>query len=143
MKKQIIAVAAALAFTALAPAPSHAQHSMQVNIPFGFEVGNTRMPAGEYQVDRSGLDNESVEQIRRTDSSASTFILINHADSVARDFDQKLIFHCYGHECFLYAVWNGDGRSSKMTESRREKELSQIKPENELAVVSLPLTVKP
>ena len=53
MKKQILAVAAALVFTALAPAQSHAQQVTQAKVPFAFQAGNTMMPAGEYQIQRA------------------------------------------------------------------------------------------
>jgi curli biogenesis system outer membrane secretion channel CsgG len=143
MKKQILTVAAALVFTALAPAQSHAQQSLQVNIPFAFQAGSTSMSAGEYRVRRSFAGNESAQQIQRTDSSASVIVLTNNVDSRVNDYNEKLIFHCYGRECFLYEIWYGNGHGSITVGSRREKELSQTRTENELAVVSLPLAVRP
>jgi hypothetical protein len=143
MKKQILTVAAALAFTALAPAQSHAQQVTQAKIPFAFQVGNTIVPAGEYQV-RSALPNTKVvEQIRRTDWSASTLVNTNAVESKDNNAQPKLIFNCYSHECFLSEIWTGSGQGRKLVESSREKEVSRAKEENELAVVTLPLTVTP
>jgi hypothetical protein len=143
MKKQILTVAAALAFTALAPAQSHAQQVTQAKIPFAFQVGNTIVPAGEYQV-RSALPNTKVvEQIRRTDWSASTLVNTNAVESKDNNAQPKLIFNCYSHECFLSEIWTRSGQGRKLVESSREKEVSRAKEENELAVVTLPLTVTP
>ena len=143
MKKQILAVAAALVFTALAPAQSHAQQITQAKVPFAFQAGNTMMPAGEYQIQRALPSTKAVQQIRRTDSSASTFVLTNVVESRDKNTDSKLIFHCYGNECFLSEIWVGSGQGLKLMPSRREKEVSRAKADNELAVVALPLTVTP
>jgi hypothetical protein len=143
MKKQILAVAAALVFTALAPAQSHAQQITQAKVPFAFQAGDTMMPAGEYQIQRVLPSTKAVQLIRRTDSSASTFVFTNVVESRDKNADPKLIFHCYSNECFLSEIWAGSGQGLKLEQSRREKEVSRAKAEHELAVVSLPLTVTP
>jgi hypothetical protein len=143
MKKQILAVAAALVFTALAPAQSHAQQITQAKVPFAFQAGNTMMPAGEYQIQRALPEVKTLQQIRRTDSFASTFVRTNVVESRDKNADPKLIFHCYSNECFLSEIWAGSGQGLKLEQSRREKEVSLAKTEHELAVVSLPLTVTP
>lgn len=143
MKKQILAVAAALFFTALAPAQSQAQQVTQAKVPFAFQAGNTMMPAGEYQIQQALTATESVQQIRDTDSSAVVFIGTYSVDPGNKHVEPKLIFNCYTNVCFLSEIWTGSGQGRKLVQSRREKELSHAKAENELAVVSLPLTVTP
>jgi hypothetical protein len=143
MQKQILAVAAALVFTALAPAQSHAQQVTQAKVPFAFQAGNTMMPAGEYQIQRALPEVKTLQQIRRTDSSASTFVSMNVVESRDKNAGSKLIFHCYSNECFLSEIWVGSSQGLKLEQSRREKEVSRAKTEHELAVVSLPLTVTP
>jgi hypothetical protein len=100
------------------------------------------MPAGEYQIQRALLEDNTLHQIRRTDSSASTFVRTNAVESRDKNTDSKLIFHCYSNECFLSEIWVGSGQGLRLEQSRREKEVSLAKTENELAVVSLPLTVR-
>jgi hypothetical protein len=143
MKKQILAVAAALVFTALAPAQSHAQQVTQAKVPFAFQAGNTMMPAGEYQIQRALPEVKTLQQIRRTDSSASTFVSTNVVESRDKNAGSKLIFHCYSNECFLSEIWVGSVQGLKLEQSRREKEVSLAKTEHELAVVAVPLTVTP
>ncbi len=143
MKKQILAVAGALVFTALMPAQSHAQQVTQAKIPFAFQVGNMMLPAGEYQVRPALPNTKVVELIQRTDWSASTFVTTNAVEAKENNAQPKLIFHCYSQECFLSEIWTGSGRGRKLAESSREKELSRAKAENELAVITLPLTVTP
>jgi hypothetical protein len=139
MKKQIFAVAAAVVFTALAPAQSHAQQATRASIPFTFEAGNKTLPAGEYKVVRALPNSEIVQQIRSTDSSASVLVHTYAAHLADSDSAPKLVFHCYTNECFLSEIWVG-GQGLKLTESGREKEVSQATTENnKLAVISLPL----
>ena len=145
MTKQILAVAAALLFTALAPMPSRAQQLTQAKVPFAFQAGSTMMPAGEYQIQRASTAATTTQLIRSTDSSVYTFVLTNAVDSSDKKTEPRLIFHCYNDqdECFLSEIWPGNGQGLKLIESRREKELSRAAAENELAVVSVPLTVTP
>jgi hypothetical protein len=143
MRKQILTVAAALAFTALAPAQSHAQQVTQANVPFAFQAADKMMPAGEYRIQRALPSSKAVQQIRRTDSSAATFVFTNPTGSRNGVAEPQLIFHCYADECFLSEIRTGDGEGMKLVMSRREKEISRGSAENELAVVSLPLTVTP
>jgi len=141
MTKQILTMAAALAFTALAPVQSHAQQVTQANVPFAFQVGNKSMPAGEYRIQRALPSNTALQLIRRTDSSAAMLVLTNPTDT--RSNNAELIFHCYSNECFLSEIRTGHGQGLKLAVSRGEKELSHANGENELALVSLPLTVTP
>lgn len=143
MKKQMLAAAFALAFTALAPTQSHAQQAMQAKIPFEFQAGDTMLPAGEYRIVRLLTGSESVQEIRATDSSAAVFVGTYSADQGNKHVEAKLIFNCYHNACFLSEIWTGSGPGRKLMQSRREKELSHAKAENELAVVSLPLTATP
>ena len=144
MKKQIFAVAAVLLFTTLAP-QSHAQYATRANVPFAFQVGNTAMPAGEYQIQRTLMGSGTTQQIRRVDSTSSEFISTSVVDSRDKNVDPKLIFHCYSGDCFLTEIWAESGHGWKVVESRREKELAQaqVSAGTELAVVSLPITAKP
>lgn len=143
MKKQMLAAALALVFTALAPTQSHAQQVMQAKIPFAFQAGSTMLPAGEYRVQRALTATESVQQIRKTDSSSAVFVGTYSTDPGNKYLEPQLIFHCYTNVCFLSEIWTGNRQGRKLIESRREKELARAHAENELAVLSLPLTVTP
>jgi hypothetical protein len=94
MKSQILTVAAAVVFTALAPAVSHAQEVTEAKVPFAFQAGEAKMPAGEYQIRRTLSSSKAVQQIRRTDSSASTFVMTYPTDAREKNAVPKLIFNC-------------------------------------------------
>jgi hypothetical protein len=141
MSKQILTVAAVLLLTTLAP-QSHATPTTQAKIPFAFEVNNTTMPAGQYEVTRVFDGSGAGQLIRGTHSGGGVFLPTMSLHYTERNAEPKLVFHCYGRECFLSEVWSGDGRAWKLTESHREKEVSQINAENDLASIAVPLSVK-
>jgi hypothetical protein len=143
MKKQMLAAAFALVFTSLAPTPSQAQQVMRAKIPFTFQAGSTMLPAGEYRVQQAFIATETVQQLRDADSSSAVFVGTYSVDPGSKHVEPRLIFNCYTNVCFLSEIWTGNGQGRKLVQSRREKELTRMKAENELAVVSLPLTVTP
>ncbi len=142
MKSQFLAVAAALIFTTLAPAQSHAQQ-VRASVPFEFQAGDTMMPAGEYQVERGLSGTKRLQRIQLTDSSISAFVATEPVDTADKNVEPKLIFHCYADECFLSEIWGGESQGRKLEMSRREKQLARANAENELAYVSLPLRDQP
>jgi hypothetical protein len=143
MKKLMLAAAFALIFTGVASAHSHDQQVMQAKIPFTFQAGSTMLPAGEYRIQQALTATETVQQLRNTDSSAAVFVGTYSVDPGNKHVEPRLIFNCYTNVCFLSEIWTGSGPGRKLVQSRREKELSHLKAENELAVVSVPLTVTP
>jgi len=94
---------AALGITA--DAQSRNTQRLQVNVPFGFNVGNAMMPAGKYNVSIvnptasgsvlkiSSLDGRSTAMTRTTD-------IIGWSTASA-----KLTFRHYGTRYFLAQVW--------------------------------------
>jgi hypothetical protein len=143
MTKQILAVSAALLFTTLAHGQSYPRNPVTASVPFAFQAGDTKMPAGEYRVQRAVLGSATVEEVRAVGSTAGAFLPITLENSREANDKSKLIFHCYRAECFLAEIRSGDGQISQIMESRREKNLTHAKSENQLAVVSVPLSVKP
>jgi hypothetical protein len=141
MKKQIFTVAAALLLSTFAP-QSHAAPVTQAKIPFAFEVNNKTMPAGEYEVARVFEYSSAAQVIRSTDSGEGAILPTTVLRYTDRSVGPKLVFHCYGRECFLSEVWSGDGRAWKLSESRREKEITQIRTQEDLASIAVPLSVK-
>jgi hypothetical protein len=143
MTKQILAVSAALLFTTLAHGQSYPRNPVTANVPFAFQAGDTKMLAGEYQVQRAALGSATVEEVRAVGSTASALLPISLVNSRGTNDKSKLIFHCYSGDCFLAEIRSEDGQILQIMESRREKNLTHARSENQLAVVSVPLVAKP
>ncbi len=99
-----------------------AQNKLIVNVPFDFTVKATRMPAGEYEVNRnfSAPDQIQISSLKQGESVlVSTFRA--HLNEPGTE-TPRLVFHRYGNRYFLSEVWTADGIESQAMPGKLEKE---------------------
>jgi hypothetical protein len=142
MKKQVLAVAALAVVAAFVPTTSHAQTSTKADVPFTFQAGDKVMTPGEYKIGSANIGVGRLQLIEQSDSRNRSYLATKFMENDNRDGSARLTFHCYNHDCFLYEVWDGNGRGWRLFESNREKELAQNSVNIQLAVVTLPMTHK-
>ncbi len=122
MKTQLIRnISAAL----LAAVSIYAQGSQKitVQVPFGFHVGNTMLPSGEYTVDTDAAPG--VVRLRSADSKSSAMILTIPVQTRDTPSIGKLVFNKYGDEYFLSQVWKpGYNTGSELRKTRIETEVA-------------------
>ena len=92
-----------------AVAPAKAQSGNRVrliaNVPFEFEVGNVRLPAGEYLVREIVESSQgAVLQLRNPGCDASIAVMTTSIDGKSQD-RARLIFHRYGSRYFFAEAW--------------------------------------
>lgn len=128
MKKQVLKIFSMLSlFVTLATASVYAQSDMKlkVNIPFEFSVRNQVLPAGEYTVRRV---SQSVLVIRSADSRATQIFSTMGTQSRKTPNESSLVFHRYGDEYFLSAIWTtGNDTGHELSKSPAERELIRAK----------------
>jgi hypothetical protein len=75
--------------------------ALRADIPFGFTVGNTALPAGEYTVSSpvSGLI-----RIVNDDTQAAATVAASHGNHDS-GHDNKLVFSRYGDRYFLHRIF--------------------------------------
>jgi len=115
---RILSIGIALAAVAAVQAKDN---SMAANVPFAFYMGSAAMPQGAYAVNE--LAHGAVVVMRSpggTKSVTTHEVLSNRSVEPAR-----LVFHCYGGNCFLAEVWTGDTIGEGLAASPREKEMAQ------------------
>lgn len=94
---------------------------IKADIPFAFEVGNQKVPAGEYMI--TGKQGERSILV----STSSEFVL-----SVLRNYDlssrgikdgveAKLVFNKYGDRYFLSEVWAPNDVAHGLLKSKNER----------------------
>lgn len=117
-----------LIFSASVFAQSGDQSSFE--IPFSFNVGKDKLPAGKYEIKRV---SSSSFLLRNETGNASVIVLspltINEKVS---DTSEKLVFNRYGNQYFLrqiFSVRNAAGRG--INESNNEKMIRQNYIENQ------------
>ena len=125
MKKQILSVAAVLAFGLLATNQCSAQQRvLAVDVPFSFDAGGKVLPAGEYRVYRISTGTDAAQMIREADAKLSTIVLTDTVERTGNAPSPRLVFHVYGNEYFLAEIWNGESEGRELPKTAREKELA-------------------
>ena len=89
-----------LTIASLATCTGAIAQQLKANIPFGFTVGNTWMPAGEYTIS-SPL--RQVVQVRSVDLAKIATIVSSQGYNESRS-GSKLVFDKYGDQYFLRHV---------------------------------------
>jgi len=135
MKKQTLAVVVALVSSGVFASQCFARPGvLEANVPFAFEAGNKRFPAGQYQIESVTTGAGTLEVIRQVNGEGratfSTIALERHSTNS----QPQLIFHRYGNNFFLYQISNGEGKARQLFESKQEKEAAKHDARREVAV---------
>jgi hypothetical protein len=111
------------AFTAVAHAQTTSTQRVLADIPFGFNVGKTNLPAGKYTITvLNPTSDQKVLQIRSTNGRSSATVLTTSIIGNTSD-DAKLVFHRYGNLYFFAQVQlAGDRISLAAVKSSAERE---------------------
>lgn len=89
------------AFTVSAPAQTAGSQRVLANIPFDFNVGTKKLPAGKYTITviNPASDRKTL-QIRSNDGRSTAITLTTAVMGTASE-NAKLVFHRYGDEYFF------------------------------------------
>jgi hypothetical protein len=131
-------LALAMSLPLLLSAAAHAQTTqLKVNVPFDFIVGETVLPAGDYDVQSTGPWGGKAISIHNVNSNAGTLVLSNSCQS-AKTFDSsRLIFHRYGQKYFLAEVWTVNAHIGRqMPIDQRQTELARNQPKSEVVLMA-------
>ena len=124
MRKRMCVGALALSFMvslAALPAAAKSVDGMRAQVPFDFHVGDKLVRAGNYTVDSMTAD-ELLIRIRNGKESAAT-TTNSGRERGNGEGRARLIFHKYGDQYFLAAVWGSDANGRTLAESKRERNL--------------------
>ena len=106
-----------------APASAKSTNGMRAQIPFDFQVGKVSMSAGKYKVN-SITQSDSTLLIQSVAGNASAMTLTNKLTAKVNSRERaRLIFHKYGDQYFLVAVWGAEQIGHALPESKRERNL--------------------
>jgi|KBSMisStandDraft_5_1062788.scaffolds.fasta_scaffold93227_3 hypothetical protein len=110
-------------FTALGCFVQAQTATARADVPFGFRMGSSTMPAGTYVVQQLG----AVLIIREEGGTNKSAIQLTLPTARAAASSQpKLEFHRYGSDYFLAAVWNPNSHEGRaLPKSKAEQELSR------------------
>ena len=124
MRKHMCVGALALSFLvslAALPAVAKSVDGMRAQIPFDFHVGDRLVPAGAYTVKSITADEQLLRIVSDKGSAATT---TNSATERGRGEGRaRLVFHKYGDQYFLAAIWGSDSTGRTLSETKRERNL--------------------
>ena len=103
------------------PAAAKSVDGMRAQVPFDFHVGERLVPAGSYIV-KSMTADEQLLRISGDKGSAAT-TTNSGTEKGNGEGRARLIFHRYGDQYFLSAVWGSDSNGRTLSESKRERNL--------------------
>jgi hypothetical protein len=109
MKRNLIGTVSAMALSLLITTNgAYAQSAARANVPFGFNVGTTHLPAGTYKIKRADFDSNfiMVSNINTGDTVLSLF-----RREAPGHISHKLIFHRSGDRYDLAEIWGGEGNA--------------------------------
>jgi hypothetical protein len=141
--KGLVTAGLLLAMTIIAGVSAQAQslqYRLTVNIPFDFTVGDKKLPAGKYWVNRAQeTSGDKVLQISSTDGRET----VNRFSVPVVTLDPKnegsLVFHRYGEDYFLSQIWPAGATTGRaLPKSNAERELERNARENTIGAVKAP-----
>jgi hypothetical protein len=123
MKKQALMGVLMTTLLVSVTVAAQAQTSGRVvaDIPFNFQIGDKSLPAGEYIVDAVNSDG-ALLRIMGKDGGKAQVALTNAASGKQLN-RSRMVFHKYGDQYFLKAVWNAGREGRALIESGRERKL--------------------
>jgi len=136
MKTQVLCLVGVLSLL-LTSGSALAQNTIVANVPFGFSVNRTTMPAGEYTVSSVGGGNSLL--IQSQDMKTAKLVIPNRAETSKPSASSKLVFHCYDNRehCFLYQIWvQGKDRGRQLPKSSYENEVAARVRSNDVPVIA-------
>lgn len=138
-------LACAMAIGAVATAtPAPAQEGstiLKATIPFDFQAGSRRMPAGQYEI---GKLSQNVLLLRGTTKNSSEVLVVYAATTLTAPDHASMIFHRYGNHYFLSQIWSaGNTTGEQCSMSKPEKELTLAENYQPPTLVELALNTEP
>ena len=109
------------------PAKAHAQivGDLEVNIPFQFHAGNTKLPPGKYVIHVLDDSDLTVMEISSADRSTSALFEVQQSEANSTPAKSELIFNKYGNRYFLAKLFDeGNPSGSQVLKSPYEKRVS-------------------
>jgi hypothetical protein len=116
-----------------AQAQGNGRSELRANIPFAFNIGETTLPAGEYNIRQINPSSDRVVlQLRSRDGRSAVMIQMNSTTGESNE-SARLVFNRYGNQYFFSQAWassdtSGLAASKSKHEKWAERETGNMKP---------------
>jgi hypothetical protein len=101
------------------------EYRIRANIPFDFNVANTKLPAGKYSVERTlQSSGDRILSVSDSDGNSRLISAVIPVEDWHTSAKARLVFHRYGDQYFLFQVWPPSATTGRQfMKSRSEREL--------------------
>jgi hypothetical protein len=121
----LLALTLLVAGLAGAPASAKSGITLRAQVPFDYHVGSQTIQAGDCAVIAQTSDGATLRISSKNGGAASVLTNAKQAKPGAKS-SPRLVFHKYGDEYFLAAVWDNDETGRTLPESSRERSLRRM-----------------
>jgi|ERR1043166_995506 hypothetical protein len=130
MKKYVCTSLLALSFlvsmlAAAAPASAKGTNDLRAQVPFDFYVGDARISAGDCRVTSMNSDETGLRIEGNGGRQTALTLSSTKSGGINSKISPRLVFHKYGDQYFLAAVWGGDQDGRVLPKSKRERMLEK------------------
>lgn len=108
---------------AAAPASAKSGSDLQAQVPFDFYVGDSLITAGDCRITAVNSDGAALRIDGRGGRQSALTMSSLKSGGVNSKVSPRLVFHKYGDQYFLAAVWGADQDGRTLPESKRERNL--------------------
>jgi hypothetical protein len=125
MKRNLIGLPLVVFSLLLTATSAYSQSVAKAYVPFAFKVGEAQLPPGNYEL-RARADSDIVTIYNRETRKGSLALASVREDSPLNTRG-KLVFHSYGNQHFLAAIWGGAyTRGILFSPCRQEKQMQRM-----------------
>jgi hypothetical protein len=125
MKRNLIGLPLVVFSLLLTTASAYSQSAAKAYVPFAFKAGAAQLPPGNYEL-RAKADSDIVTIYNR-ETRKTTLALASVREDSPRYTPGKLVFHSYGNQHFLAAIWGGAyTRGILFSPCKQEKQMQRM-----------------
>jgi hypothetical protein len=100
---------------------------LEVDVPFQFHAGNSKLPPGKYFIHVLDNSNLNIMEISSADGATSALFEVRGAEANSAPAKSELIFNKYGNRYFLAKLFDeGNPSGSVVLESRYERGIQAV-----------------
>ena len=106
---------------------------LRADVPFAFQAGKVKLPAGEYEV-KSMLPG--VLQVSNVETRRAIVMQVHGGTRAPAAADAKFVFQRYGDQYFLRQVWQPGASGLEAPVTQLERELQARAPGDQQTIVA-------
>jgi hypothetical protein len=103
---------------------AQSSHVIVASIPFGFNVREVSLPAGDYEVTFARHESKTIVWLKNSENKALINVISFAGEDKRLQDNAYMVFNRYGGQYFLSQIWTADASHCReLVKSRAEREV--------------------